>query len=308
MRNKLTLTIGIPAYNEEANIGELLSDLTSQTQRGYVIQKVIVVSDASTDKTAEIARTFRDLPITVVVNAKRLGKARSVNTILAQTTTDALIILDADVVLKDRLFLAKLVSPITNGKADLCAANIDELHPRNFLEKMLAASMQYKRRVFASIHNGNNIYTCHGRGRAFSKRLYKAIHFKDSANEDAYSYLFCVHHGYTYRYVSDATVWYALPSTLGDHELQSVRFFQSRRLSVGEFGEKFVSDAYTLPKFLALKTLIQYTGKNPFIVPYLGLAAYLNIKSRLIKRVHNTWTVAKSSKILRRGITLWITG
>lgn len=304
MRDKLTLTIGIPAYNEAENIRHLLLDLAKQSQNGYIFNKVIVCSDASVDETVHVAYSFKKLPVTVIVYSKRQGKAAALNSIIRKTSSDALVILDADVALKNRLFLSKLVAPIAKGEADLCAAKIDELHPKNFMEKMLAASMQYKRELFASINNGNNIYTCHGRGRAFSKRLYKVIYFKNSANEDAYSYLFCIYHGFTYRYISDATVWYGLPATLADHELQSVRFFQSRELSTAEFGEKFIREAYALPKLLTLKTLIRFTGKNPYIIPYLILPAYLNIKSQFMKRIHSAWAVAKSSKILRRSMTL----
>lgn len=305
---RITVTIGIPAYNEAENVRHLLLDLAKQSRNGYTLNKIIVCSDASADETEKVARSLKKLPITVIVHSKRQGKAAALNSIIRKTSSDALVILDADVALRDRLFLSKLVTPIAREKADLCTAKIDELHPDNFLEKMLVASMQYKRELFASVNNGNNIYTCHGRGRAFSRRLYKTIRFKESANEDAYSYLFCIHRGFTYRYVPGATVWYGLPATFADHELQSVRFFQSRMLSAAEFGEKFVRDAYALPEFLALKTLIRFALKNPYIIPYLGLAAYLNLKSRFIKRVRNTWAVAKSSKILRRRISLWVVG
>ena len=57
---KLTVTIGIPAYNEEKNIGRLLRALLRQKTNGLSIKKIIVISDASTDKTSQIVRGFKE--------------------------------------------------------------------------------------------------------------------------------------------------------------------------------------------------------------------------------------------------------
>ena len=51
MRKKLTVTIGIPAYNEEANVRNLLVSLLAQKETNFKLQEIIVVSDGSTDKT-----------------------------------------------------------------------------------------------------------------------------------------------------------------------------------------------------------------------------------------------------------------
>lgn len=298
LTQKFTLTVGIPAYNEEGNIRKLLSDLAGQNQKGFILTNVIVCSDCSTDRTAAIAREFPNLQVQVLENKKRLGKAASLNRIISETHSDGLVIIDADTTLGDSDFLNKLTDKLVRNQADLCAANVGELQPTNFLQRTLAASMDYKREVFAAWKNGNNVYTCHGRCRAFSRKLYEAIEFKESANEDAYSYLYCSYHGFRYLYVPEAIVWYQLPQNLRDHELQSVRFFQSRSLSAGEFGEKFVNEAYALPKLLAMIKLVTFLTKNFYIVPYLLFSLYLSVKSRLLSPVSNTWEVAKSSKSL----------
>ena len=56
MKNSLTLTVGIPAYNEEANIIQLIDDILKQEYDGLELMKVIVSSDASTDSTDELVR------------------------------------------------------------------------------------------------------------------------------------------------------------------------------------------------------------------------------------------------------------
>ncbi|HEX5448035.1 MAG TPA: glycosyltransferase family A protein, partial [Candidatus Saccharimonadales bacterium] len=56
MRNKkLTLTIVIPAYNEENYLGACLDSIAEQS---VMPDRVIVVDNNSTDKTVEIAKSY----------------------------------------------------------------------------------------------------------------------------------------------------------------------------------------------------------------------------------------------------------
>ena len=59
MTNKLTLSIFIPAYNEEANIEHLLRSILSQKQDNFKLSDINVVSDGSSDKTEEIVLRVR---------------------------------------------------------------------------------------------------------------------------------------------------------------------------------------------------------------------------------------------------------
>ena len=168
---KITLTIGIPAHNEEANIAHLLTDIAAQNKTDYTLTSVIVCSDGSTDKTEEIVRTFKDLPIHLIINRRRQGKAGVLNTIFTKSSSDSVVILDADVHINDPLFMQKLIMPIVKNEAHITGARVLELPPKGIFEALLKASMTWKRSLFESVKNGNNIYTCHGRGRAFSRKL-----------------------------------------------------------------------------------------------------------------------------------------
>ena len=55
-RKKLTVTIGIPAYNEQENISCLLRSIIKQKAWSYRLQSVVVVCDGSTDGTLGKAR------------------------------------------------------------------------------------------------------------------------------------------------------------------------------------------------------------------------------------------------------------
>ena len=55
-----TLSIGIVAFNEEANIAHLLKTILDQKIESVLMMEIIVVSDASSDKTDEIVGSFAD--------------------------------------------------------------------------------------------------------------------------------------------------------------------------------------------------------------------------------------------------------
>ncbi len=87
-----TISVIIPAYNAEKYIGEAIESALNQTRPA---QEVIVVDDASTDRTVEIARSFGDR-VTVLVNAVNSGPGHSRNAGVAASTGDYLAFLDAD--------------------------------------------------------------------------------------------------------------------------------------------------------------------------------------------------------------------
>ena len=78
----MKLAFVIPAYNEEALIGKCLDSVMAEITRSGVPAEVIVVNNASTDRTGEIARSFAgvrvvDEPKKGLVNARDAGFAAS---------------------------------------------------------------------------------------------------------------------------------------------------------------------------------------------------------------------------------------
>ena len=100
----------IPAYDEEATIGEVLdriADLDLDTQ-------VIVVDDGSTDRTAEIAEAKGAF----VIRQANRGKGAAIRAAIPHVVGDVAVIQDADMEY-DPADVPALVEPIERGVADV---------------------------------------------------------------------------------------------------------------------------------------------------------------------------------------------
>ena len=162
--------------------------------------------------------------------------------------------------------------------------------------------MKMKKYIFESINQGNNLYTCHGRARAFSKRLYAIIKFKNSIAEDAYSYLFSMSRGMSYQFVGNTEIFYKLPVNFIDHKKQSVRFIKSKKELAKEFGEEMVNTNYSLPLMKVISAVIKFTLKKPVMVAAYILTFGLIKITSIFNKTGITWEISSSSKKLRKGI------
>ncbi|KKS42298.1 MAG: Glycosyl transferase family 2 [Candidatus Gottesmanbacteria bacterium GW2011_GWB1_43_11] len=302
MKPTTNITIGISAYNEEANIGHLLSDLLRQKQTRFTITKIVVVSDGSADDTVKVIKNFKSNLIECVNFRKRQGKAFCLDRVIAKTNSQVLVLLDADIMVSDDDFISKLVKPLLYAKADLTSAAIEEISPTTLVQGVLKASMKLKKDIFSSYRSGNNIYTCHGRAMALSRRLYKSLKFKNIIADDAFSYLDCKFRNYKYQFVPEAVLFYKLPLSLIDHQKQSLRFYQSQMQKelLGKYDKDFIKSEYYLPPVLILKSVLKCVVIDPAILVYLAIAAVLKIRSLFSKKFVGIWEVAASSKNLRR--------
>ena len=300
---KFTVSIGIPAYNEEANIGYLLKDLLVQKEEGYTLEKIYVYSDGSTDATESIVSSAQDERVELIVGAGRKGCSQGQNTIMEMTQSDCLVLLDADIRINSTEFISRLVLPIFKKQADLSSASVIPLPARGFFESILVTSTLLKNILFESYKNGNNVYTCSGRARALSQRFYKQFKFPKSAGEDAHSFLACISRVYVYQYVRGAVLYYRLPSNFADHKKQSTRFFKSKNNFGSVFGESFVYRNMKIPGAVYLRAFIKALPlilRNPVMVGvYLFFVVFLRIQAFFGRVVSETWEISVSSKNLQ---------
>lgn len=89
----MKLSIVIPAYNEERYIGECLSSLESELRRAPYDIEVVVVNNASTDRTREVAAAF---PFVRVVDEFKKGLVQARQAGYLVSTGDLIANVDAD--------------------------------------------------------------------------------------------------------------------------------------------------------------------------------------------------------------------
>jgi glycosyltransferase involved in cell wall biosynthesis len=83
-----SLTIGIPCYNESITVGKVITDFRAL----FPTARILVIDNASTDNTSEIARAHG----AEVVSEPRKGKGYAVQRLFTLTESDYLIMVDGD--------------------------------------------------------------------------------------------------------------------------------------------------------------------------------------------------------------------
>lgn len=164
------IIIAIPCYNEAEHIGDVVT-----TSKKY-IEKVIVIDDGSTDKTAEIAESHG---ATVVKHKHNKGKGIAINTAFAvarDLNADIVILIDGDGQ-HDANFIPDLLKPVIEKQADVVVGS-------RFLKK-------YNRPPFyrtigqniltavTNLGSGIHLTDCQTGFRAFNRKAYTALHFSE---------------------------------------------------------------------------------------------------------------------------------
>jgi biofilm PGA synthesis N-glycosyltransferase PgaC len=89
-----SVSVVIAAYNEEAAIGRCLKEVSSLVSAGGVEAEIIVVSDGSTDATAEIVRSFPSEIVRLIEIYPNEGKAVSLTRGCEAAQNDVLVFAD----------------------------------------------------------------------------------------------------------------------------------------------------------------------------------------------------------------------
>ncbi len=255
----IAVSVGIPAYNEQANIKNLLSSILSQKEEGFVLKEIIVISDQSTDNTIAEAKSLGDERIIVQNSVGRGGKAPRFMDLARQFTGDLLVQFDADVQLAHPFVLKALVDRQRETAADLVCANITPLSPRTFYEKLAYFGIDIWQNFLKLIKEKELPYRCQGRGRLFTRAYLTNYQLPDEAapGEDAYSFLYAVTNGYTVAFAKDALLYYRLPSTKADFMKQSRRFIGTHNVLLPYFGQEVFDRYYGIAGFsLKIRALL----------------------------------------------------
>jgi glycosyltransferase involved in cell wall biosynthesis len=107
----MKLTCVIPAYNEQARIGAVLSAVLGHP----LIDEVLVVDDGSRDGTSAVVRGFPQARL--ITLAQNGGKTAALARGFAETQSEVILLIDADLVGLSPAHLTALITPVTQGRA-----------------------------------------------------------------------------------------------------------------------------------------------------------------------------------------------
>ncbi len=286
----MEISIGVMAYNEQDNIGNLLKALTTQKLKKVKIKEIIVVSDGSTDRTAGIAGDWskKDSSIRLIDNKKRAGKASVINDFLRAAGCNILVLISADTQ-PDSDAVERLCAPLENKKIGIAGGHPVPVRADGWmggvvrLEYMLHHRMAIKRPKFGEMIAFRKVFGSIG----------------NTAVDEEYIAMRIMKKGYRHAYVPDAIVHNKGPETVSDFLRQRRRIYCGHLELAKSSGYKVATASNT--RVLGESKGILGKAAIPVILYATlleGLARFLGYADFLTGRKHYIWKVAKTTKKL----------
>ncbi len=91
----MTLSLVIPAYNEERRIENFIKNVIDFKKRNSFLKEILVVNDGSTDKTEDILKKYQN-DIRILKHQKNRGKGAAIRTGILSANEENIIFMDAD--------------------------------------------------------------------------------------------------------------------------------------------------------------------------------------------------------------------
>lgn len=265
-----TVTVAIIAYNEERSIRRILQSICAQNEHGFLITRILVISDGSTDKTVKFASSVSDARIIVREDGKRKGKAQRINEVFAAEESDVVVIMDADVVPAGHNVISTLVEPLfAHWRLAFTSGRIVPRTPTTRTGNIVHIGIMILDEIKRFLPP-ENVYSCTGAIRAFRRHFYKKIQFPAIAAEDVFPFFYAAKHGYKFRVVPQAFVYYGLPSTFSDYRRQMNRYLTAPAEFESIFGKEMVHTHFAVRPIIKLYALLRVFLKRP-----VWTAAYL---------------------------------
>jgi len=299
----LTVTIAVCALDEEANIGFLLDSIASQKEEGFILEKILIISDGSTDRTVEIVKSFKSSKIQIIDHKQRLGKSTRLNEIYSSVKSDIVVQPDADVILGDNYVLKNIVVPFYEGDMiGMTGGNPLPLPAKNFLEKAVNYTLEAYNPFRKILTGGNNILSATGRLLALRREVFSKIKVpRETIANDGFVYFCTIMQKYQYRFAQNATVYFRSPQTLKDHISQSTRFAATHIWMKQYFPAEVVEREYFIPPNELREKMIEIFKKHPIHCFCIFLInRYCELKALILKKkITALWEIVYSTKKLR---------
>lgn len=294
-----TFSILICALNEEKNIKNIISKcFSAEKNQNYTLEKIIVVSDGSTDKTNEIVWNLQKnySNIELIIYSERQGKAWALNIGKSKINSDWLVSLDADINISKNLFL-EIFDNITPDIWLIGWNPIPKWWKKTIAEKVSFFSYKLVEEIKLQIQNWDNFYSAHGRCLTLSKEIYTNISLPNSAGTDQFMYFYTLKQWKKFKFQKNAEVYYTLPKVINDYTKQNIRFQKTQKVMEEYFWVEFVKNEKQILKNIKIKSLFLSFISCPVDWFLWGIIfSYGKIKSYFSQAQNGKWEVSSSTK------------
>ncbi len=290
---KLRCSVGITAYNEEANIRRLLDALLAQHLRDVDITEIIVVASACTDNTVPIVESYvaAEPRIKLFVQPRREGKTSAINVFLANAH-EVICVLESGDTLPDEDAVEHLVRMFADPTVGMTGAHkIPVNTPDHLVGLFTHLRLRLEHQLCLEIPRLGEMI-------AFRK-VFERIP-PDVAMDEAFVEALVVQRGMQVRYAPDAVVYNTGPDTIRDFVKQRRRNHAGHLYLKSKYGYAVSSIQNTRVAKVALKEIWGAVR----LVWTLVLLAVLESWARLLgwydfaikKDRHVVWDMAWSQK------------
>lgn len=300
---KYTVTVGIPVYNEENNIGHLIESILKQDYSSYILDNIIVISDGCTDRTGEIVQSYaKKYPvISYISDGERKSKCYRLNQLYQMNESDILVTFDGDIGLSNNTVLENMVKVFDDENISLVAAYDQPTKPTNIQQRIINAWYEVWGNIRVHYKNGKNIYNLHGNATAIRKSLAKEIHYPVGITADQdFLYLSAVQRHTQFAYARNAIILFHTPEFFNDFFSQTTRFLTEKKILYDIFGS-WISTEYYVPKLFQIQEILNTFISEPIFtalafIMYFFLVISLHENDPLQKK--GMWQQVKSTKKL----------
>ncbi len=294
---KIRCSVGITAYNEEANIGQLLQAMLDQRLYSVEISEIIVVASGCEDRTVDIVRGYmaRDPRIKLIVQECREGKTSAVNLFLQQAQEDICVLESGDT-LPGEDSIEKMVRMFADPQVGMTGAQKVPVNaPQHIIGYLSHLRLRLEHQLCLEIPRTGELI-------AFRK-VFDHIP-PDVAMDEAFVEALIIQRGMQVRYAPDAVVFNMGPETLGDFIRQRRRNFAGHLYLKDKYGYKVAS----LENSRVLRIALEEVWSAIRLIYMLAALALIEAFSRLLGaydyylrgRKHVVWDMAWTTKRVTR--------
>jgi cellulose synthase/poly-beta-1,6-N-acetylglucosamine synthase-like glycosyltransferase len=297
--NKIKCSVGITAYNEEANIGRLLQAMIDQRLYEVEITEIIVVASGCTDRTEEIVRAYmeKDTRIQLHVQERREGKTSAINVFLAHAKEKICVLESGDTLPREDTIEAMVSMFRDPGVGMTGAQKVAVNTPDHVVGVLSHLRLQMEHQLCLEIPRLGELI-------AFRKVFDQMP--PDVAMDEAFVEAFIIRRGMQVRYAPDAVVYNMGPETVGDFVKQRRRNYAGHLYLRDKYGYRVSSLENRRVARIALDEVLGAVR----LVGTLGILAVLEVYSRVLgawdyrvrKRKHVVWDMAWTTKDPGKGV------